>query len=62
MKKNCVKALIRYQVFYFRTISSCDMSIFRGIIPEFSFNLSLISHVFINFNENLIELFAYWVI
>ena len=28
------------------------MSTFVGIIPEFSYNLSLISHVFINFNEN----------
>ena len=27
------------------------MSTFRGIIPQFSYNLSLISHVFINFNE-----------
>ena len=28
------------------------MSTFVGIIPQFSFNLSLISHVVINFNEN----------
>ena len=28
------------------------MSTFVGIIPQFSYNLSLISHVFINFNEN----------
>ena len=26
------------------------MSTFVGIIPQFSYNLSLISHVFINFN------------
>ena len=29
------------------------MSTFVGIIPQFSYNLSLISHVFINFNENV---------
>ena len=28
------------------------MSTFVGIIPQFSYNLSLISHVFINLNEN----------
>ena len=29
------------------------MSTFVGIIPQFSYNLSFISHVVINFNENL---------
>ena len=28
------------------------MSTFVGIIPQFSYKLSLISHVFINFNKN----------
>ena len=53
MKKSGGKALIRYQVFYFRAINNSDMSTFVGIIPQFSYNVSLISHVFINFNENL---------
>ena len=52
MKMSRVKVLITYQVFHFRAISSRDMSTFVGIIPQFSYNLSLISHVFINFNEN----------
>ena len=53
MKKSGVKAsIIWYKVFYFRAISSWDMSTFVGIISQFSYNLSLMSHVFINFNEN----------
>ena len=44
-EKERVKALIRYQMFYFSAISSRDMSTSVGIIPQFSYNLSLISHI-----------------
>ena len=53
MKKSGVNALMRHQVCYFEAISNRDMSSFVGISPQFSCIFSLISRVFINFNEKV---------
>ena len=51
MKKSGANALMRHQVCFFWAISNFDMSTFVGISPPFSCIFSLISRVFINYNE-----------